>query len=165
MHAASATISVSTPLTLFQWHNFRMSQSDLIKSQLRIPATLHQRLVDATAQTGRSMNAEILHRLEGSFQASAVTDGLLRSQLLNFQLSAELLKYNPRMVYAVSKLLSGLFDDEVVRERVSHLPMLATRLPPRREKRPSTSSRASLQDLQEKMAAIRDKGDDAASDS
>lgn len=44
-----------------------MSQSDPIKSQLRIPATLHQRLVDATTETGRSMNAEIVHRLERSF--------------------------------------------------------------------------------------------------
>lgn len=142
-----------------------MSQSDLIKSQLRIPATLHQRLVDATAQTGRSMNAEILHRLEGSFQAAAVTDGLLRSQLLNFQLSAELLKYNPRMVYAVSKLLSGLFDDEVVRERVFALADAGDEIAAKARETAVDKLPSILQDLQEKMAAIRDKGDDAASDS
>lgn len=64
------------------------------------------------------MNAEIVQRLEGSFQAAALTDGLLRSQLLNFQLSAELLKHNPRMVHVVSRLLSSLFDDDEMRERV-----------------------------------------------
>lgn len=142
-----------------------MSQSDLIKSQLRIPAALHQRLVDATAQTGRSMNAEILHRLEGSFQAAAVTDGLLRSQLLNFQLSAELLKYNPRMVYAVSKLLSGLFDDEAVRERVFALADAGDEIAAKARETAVDKLPSILQDLQEKMAAIRDKGDDAASDS
>lgn len=163
MHAASATISVSTSLALFQWHNFCMSQSDPIKSQLRIPATLHQRLVDATAQTGRSMNAEIVHRLEGSFQAAAVTDGLLRSQLLNFQLSAELLKYNPRMVYAVSELLSGLFDDEVIRERVFALADAGDEIAAKARETAVDKLPSILQDLQEKLAAIRDKGDDAAS--
>ncbi|MCU1038649.1 Arc family DNA-binding protein [Stenotrophomonas maltophilia] len=142
-----------------------MSQSDPIKSQLRIPATLHQRLVDATAQTGRSMNAEILHRLEGSFQAAAVTDGLLRSQLLNFQLSAELLKYNPRMVYAVSELLSGLFDDEVVRERVFALADAGDEIAAKARETAVDKLPSILQDLQEKMASIRDKGDDAVSDS
>jgi hypothetical protein len=95
-----------------------MSQTDPIKSQLRIPAVLHQRLVEATADTGRSMNAEIVHRLEGSFQSAAIADGLLKSQLLNFQLSAELLKYNPRMVHAVSKLLSMLFENAEIRGQV-----------------------------------------------
>ncbi|WP_285311165.1 Arc family DNA-binding protein [Stenotrophomonas maltophilia] len=140
-----------------------MSQSDPIKSQLRIPATLHQRLVDATAETGRSMNAEIVHRLEGSFQAAAVTDGLLRSQLLNFQLSAELLKYNPRMVYAVSELLSGLFDDEVIRERVFALADAGDEIAAKARETAVDKLPSILQDLQEKMAAIRDKGDDAAS--
>lgn len=140
-----------------------MSQSDPIKSQLRIPATLHQRLLDATAQTGRSMNAEIVHRLEGSFQAAAVTDGLLRSQLLNFQLSAELLKYNPRMVYAVSELLSGLFDDEAIRERVFALADAGDEIAAKARETAVDKLPSILQDLQEKMAAIRDKGDDAAS--
>lgn len=43
-----------------------MSQPEVIKTQLRIPADLHQRLVEFTAISGRSMNAEIVHRLEQS---------------------------------------------------------------------------------------------------
>lgn len=38
----------------------------MIKTQLRLPADLHQRLVESTGVTGRSMNAEIVHRLEQS---------------------------------------------------------------------------------------------------
>lgn len=159
MHAASATISVSTTLTLFQWHNFGMSQTDLIKSQLRIPAALHQRLVEATDKTGRSMNAEILHRLEGSFQAAAMTDGLLRSQLLNFQLSAELLKHNPRMVHAVSHLLSGLFDDDLVRERVFALADAGDEIALKARRTAVEELPSILEGVQAKMAAILDKGD------
>jgi hypothetical protein len=43
-----------------------MSQPEMIKTQLRIPADLHQRLVEFTGISGRSMNAEIVHRLEQS---------------------------------------------------------------------------------------------------
>lgn len=100
------------------------------------------------------MNAEILHRLEGSFQADAMTDGLLRSQLLNFQLSAELLKHNPRMLPSVSQLLSGLFGDDLVRKRVFALADAGdeTALNARRtavEELPSI-----LEGVQAKMAAI-----------
>jgi len=40
---------------------------DTVRSQLRIPAGLHQQLLEATAKSGRSMNAEIVQRLEQSF--------------------------------------------------------------------------------------------------
>lgn len=38
----------------------------MIKTQLRIPSDVHQALVEATGVSGRSMNAEIVHRLEQS---------------------------------------------------------------------------------------------------
>lgn len=136
-----------------------MSQTDLIKSQLRIPAALHQRLVEASDKTGRSMNAEILHRLEGSFQAAAMTDGLLRSQLLNFQLSAELLKHNPRMVQTVSHLLSGLFDDDLVRERVFALADAGDEIALKARRTAVEELPSILEGVQAKMAAILDKGD------
>ena len=54
-----------------------MSQPDVIKTQLRLPTDLHQRLVDSTGVTGRSMNAEIVHRLERSFEATGHAPGVL----------------------------------------------------------------------------------------
>jgi len=52
-----------------------MSQPEVIKTQLRLPAGLHQRLVDWTGITGRSMNAEIVHRLEQSFESRPAPGG------------------------------------------------------------------------------------------
>ncbi|MEA9906090.1 Arc family DNA-binding protein [Xanthomonas campestris pv. raphani] len=50
-----------------------MTQPELIKTQLRLPAHLQQLLVEATGKSGRSMNAEIVHRLEESFQGKPIT--------------------------------------------------------------------------------------------
>lgn len=64
------------------------------------------------------MNAEIVHRLDESFQLNVATQGLLQSNLLNFQLSAELLKHNPRMITLVSHLMTKLFENDTVRDKV-----------------------------------------------
>jgi hypothetical protein len=48
-------------------HTFRMTKKEPIKSQLRIPADLRALLLEATAKSGRSMNAEIVARLRRSF--------------------------------------------------------------------------------------------------
>lgn len=42
---------------------------DTVRSQLRLPAVLHEQLKSASEATGRSMNAEIVARLEASFGA------------------------------------------------------------------------------------------------
>lgn len=44
-------------------------QDDYIKTQVRLPSDLHARIQLAAEKTGRSMNAEILSRLEWSFTA------------------------------------------------------------------------------------------------
>lgn len=44
-----------------------MESADPIKTQLRLPAQLQARLVVAAKESGRSMNAEIVHRLAESF--------------------------------------------------------------------------------------------------
>ncbi|HEL5571420.1 Arc family DNA-binding protein [Stenotrophomonas maltophilia] len=59
-----------------------MSQPEMIKTQLRLPADLHQRLVEFTGITGRSMNAEIVHRLEQSLNPMAHLGSMgLRAQI------------------------------------------------------------------------------------
>ncbi|HDS1226013.1 TPA: Arc family DNA-binding protein [Stenotrophomonas maltophilia] len=42
---------------------------DTVRSQLRLPAELHQRVAQAAEESGRSMNAEIVHRIEQTFSA------------------------------------------------------------------------------------------------
>lgn len=44
-------------------------QDDFFRTQIRIPAEIHRALKDATEDSGRSMNAEIVARLEQSFAA------------------------------------------------------------------------------------------------
>ncbi|MBY0240311.1 MAG: Arc family DNA-binding protein [Burkholderiaceae bacterium] len=46
------------------------TQQDYVKTALRIPRDLHEQIVDAAERNGRSMNAEILARL----QAEPVSD-------------------------------------------------------------------------------------------
>lgn len=86
--------------------------------KLRLPVSLKERLDESAERAGRSLSAEIVHRLEASYEHGAAVDGLLKSNLLNFQLATELLKHNPRMVTAVSHLMAKLFEDHTVRDRV-----------------------------------------------
>jgi len=50
---------------------------DIQKTALRIPKDLHKIIVDAAASNGRTMNAEIVHRLESSFLSQITPDELL----------------------------------------------------------------------------------------
>jgi hypothetical protein len=47
-----------------------MASDDLVRTQIRLPAELHRRLVEAAEQTGRSFNSEMVTRLDESFPAS-----------------------------------------------------------------------------------------------
>ncbi|MDF4005300.1 hypothetical protein P3W33_18015 [Luteibacter sp. PPL552] len=45
----------------------KRSQDDFVRTALRVPPTLHAQLHDAAKLTGRTFNAEIVNRLENSF--------------------------------------------------------------------------------------------------
>jgi hypothetical protein len=51
-----------------------MADQEPIKTQLRLSPELHQRMTAAAKQSGRSMNAEIVHRLEGSLGATLASE-------------------------------------------------------------------------------------------
>lgn len=44
------------------------TESDIQKTALRLPRELHGKIIDASNASGRSMNAEIVRRLELSFE-------------------------------------------------------------------------------------------------
>jgi len=50
---------------------------ETVRSQLRLPAGLHQQVLNAAEKSGRSMNAEIVHRLEGSFRNPTNSPGVM----------------------------------------------------------------------------------------
>lgn len=89
-----------------------------VRTQIRIPADLHRQLTAAATETGRSFNSEMVQRLEESFVASQLTDELIRSQLLNFQLASELIQYKPRTIHVLTRLIGMLFENETIRGRV-----------------------------------------------
>lgn len=137
---------------------------ETVRSQLRLPAELHQRLIDSSELTGRSMNAEIVHRLEGSFSAVVDTDALLKSNLVTFQLAAELLKYNPRALTIVSGLISRLFDDTAIRGRVLDLADQGDQIAEMARDTMFNKLPGILRDVQSQMEAIIDE-DETSEDS
>jgi hypothetical protein len=53
------------------------NQDDYIKTALRLPRDIHAKLLGAADATGKSMNAEIIARLESSFSGGAESASLL----------------------------------------------------------------------------------------
>lgn len=51
-------------------YNPRMT-TDIQKTALRLPRDLHQKIHESADKNGRSMNAEIIHRLENSFSPTS----------------------------------------------------------------------------------------------
>lgn len=99
------------------------TQDDYIRTALRVPPELHARLHEAAKDSGRTFNAEILARLEGSFDAAAMTkvaaDMLIKSQLLNFELAAQLSRHDIKKLTLAYALMTKLFTDEgTIRDRV-----------------------------------------------
>lgn len=80
---------------------------------LRMQQDLRDRLEAAASESGRSLNAEIAARLEESFRPNLAKEGfdaLLKSQLLNFELAAQLSKYDIRKFQIAGALFRQLFE-------------------------------------------------------
>jgi hypothetical protein len=58
-----------------------MSQDDYIRTALRVPPDLHKALHEAADAAGHSFNAEIIGRLQGSFDPSRSADGAAAKEL------------------------------------------------------------------------------------
>jgi hypothetical protein len=56
-----------------------MAQDDYIRTALRVPPSLHKQIHEAAKAADRTFNAEILSRLQGSFQGAS-TDALVMDQ-------------------------------------------------------------------------------------
>jgi len=65
-----------------------MAQDDYIKLQLRVPRELHARTQASAETTGKSLNAELIARLEFSFEAQTLISEL-RSVVVNLIDSSE----------------------------------------------------------------------------
>lgn len=100
--------------------------TEQLKTQLRIPADLHQQLVDAAKSSGRSMNAEMVQRLQDSFRRTVDDEEIFRTR----RHVDEYLDVKERELEAaqfgaagLAHLLSGLLGAfEEISKRVDGLP-------------------------------------------
>jgi hypothetical protein len=93
------------------------NQDDFIRTALRVPPSLHKQLHDAAKTANRTFNAEIVDRLQASFQPPAgVSQGQgeawegLASQLMQAQRTAA--RSGVALVNAVAALKKQGFADE-----------------------------------------------------
>ena len=78
-----------------------MQKNDAFRSQFRIPADLYEKLKAAADDSRRSLNAELVARLDGSFQGGGpMTTGQLIDELMS--------RFPPGMV----EVRVGKIDDD-----------------------------------------------------
>jgi hypothetical protein len=68
------------------------SQDDYLKTALRLPRDLHKQIHQAAEQEGRSMNAEIVARLQASFDYESKTGKALNEVLARMAAIEEAIK-------------------------------------------------------------------------
>lgn len=96
-------------------------QSDFLKTALRLPRDLHARIQQAAEASGRSMNAEIVARLQQSFDqadAPAAPSSALLKAVLTSPVFAEQLR---EQLEAMSMHVLVNERDEIVRRTVEQL--------------------------------------------
>jgi hypothetical protein len=55
-----------------------MTNKEIQKTALRLPRELHSKILLTAAESGRSMNAEIVYRLQTSYEGSGPTHELIK---------------------------------------------------------------------------------------
>ena len=88
-------------------------QDDYMKTALRLPRGLHAKIQEAATSSGKSLNSELIHRLQQSFEGSVSTDLALVLASLEAVLATTLVEkmnaeYNAGLLAAaLRQLLQG----------------------------------------------------------
>ncbi|OBU52833.1 Arc family DNA-binding protein [Stenotrophomonas maltophilia] len=97
-----------------------MANEDLVRTQIRLPAELHRRLVDSAEQTGRSVNAEMVFRLESTYPASlevqliaARRDDLSRLEAENQAINSQIADLNIQLSQPSKKKIRGQIQEAI----------------------------------------------------
>lgn len=80
------------------------SDSETVRSQLRLPGDLYEKIKSAAARSGRSMNAEIVHRLESSFPEAIEVQLLQTRQRELIRMDEELRSINAQIADLTQQL-------------------------------------------------------------
>lgn len=97
-----------------------MATDDLVRTQIRLPAELHKRLVDSADQAGRSVNAEMVFRLESTYPASlevqlisARRDDLARLDAENQVINSQIADLNIQLSQPSKKKIRGQIQEAI----------------------------------------------------
>ncbi|WP_256647499.1 Arc family DNA-binding protein [Stenotrophomonas maltophilia] len=97
-----------------------MATDDLVRTQIRLPAELHRRLVDSADQAGRSVNAEMVFRLESTYPASlevqlisARRDDLARLDAENQAINSQIADLNIQLSQPSKKKMRGQIQEAI----------------------------------------------------
>lgn len=97
-----------------------MTDDAPVKTQIRLPASLHQRLSAASEQSGRSFNAEMVYRLEKSFPAAIETQLLQarQSELARIQeevrfINEEISELNAQLAQPSKRKIRGAINEAI----------------------------------------------------
>lgn len=114
----------------------RMAEIKEIRTQLRIPAVLHERINAAAKDSGRSMNAEIVKRLEESFALGAQASADRIQSVVMISAMSHGAKVEPA---AVQKFIQGMIrttqDADKLREISGALKEASAHVVEQRKKR------------------------------
>lgn len=87
-----------------------IDQKNFVKTALRLPPELHATVHEAAQKNGRSYNAELLERIQGSFSASASDAVVLDQARQIWQLRGKVMQSSFVMAQALN-VLRGKDDD------------------------------------------------------
>ncbi|WP_313415871.1 Arc family DNA-binding protein [Stenotrophomonas sp.] len=97
-----------------------MATDDLVRTQIRLPSELHKRLVDSADQAGRSVNAEMVFRLESTYPASlevqlitARRDDLARLDAENQAINSQIADLNIQLSQPSKKKIRGQIQEAI----------------------------------------------------
>ena len=98
-----------------------IDQKNFVKTALRLPPELHAAVHESAQKSGRSYNAELLDRIQGSFDETPSQDMVLDQAKQIWELRARLAATNAALYAAFLSLSHGHAADEVTLEVIKGL--------------------------------------------
>ena len=93
------------------------TQDDYIRTALRVPSALHRAIHESVAGGNRTFNAELIARLQASFEPSDTEQlrdlqlAVARAQVESLAAQREAMQYSMALMYIAGRIPPGVLDD------------------------------------------------------
>ena len=93
------------------------TQDDYIRTALRVPSALHRAIHESAAGGNRTFNAELIARLQASFEPSDTEQlrdlqlAVARAQVESLAAQREAMQYSMALMYIAGRIPPGVLDD------------------------------------------------------